>query len=170
MRTLSFLVQPPRTDPTAEYEPFPADGEPIYTDHPAFKYDSALNRSLAAFQFEMWAIIQSGLTGTATPGSQAWLAGEAPIPADMWEIFEEQRAKSLAEEKLRPDTPIGYQFAAGGADAWRLPRPLDFIRDLFGRGTKSKSTAMPAAAPIAEPPVAEPSAEMPSKRHAHTAG
>ena len=164
MRTLDCLIAPPRTDPSAKYEPFPADGEPIYTTHPAFKYDPALNRSLAAFQLEMWAIIQSGLTGPATPGSQAWLAGETPIPADMWEIFEEQRATRLVREKLRPDTPIGYQFAAGGADAWRLPRPLDFVRDLFGRGPKSKSTAMPAATPVAEPP-----AEMPSKRHALTA-
>ena len=166
MRTLSFLVQPPRTDPTAKYEPFPANGEPIYTTHPAFKYDSALNRTLAAFHIQMWAIVKGGHSGTATPGAQAWLDGEAPIPDADWKIFMRQRAESLLREKLRPDTPIGYQFAAGGAGAWRLPRPLDFVRDLFGRGPKSKSTAMPAVAPS---PVAEPSAKMPGKRHALTA-
>ena len=164
MRTLSFLVQPPRTDPTAKYEPFPANGEPIYTDHPAFKYDPSLNLTLAAIRLGTLLIVGSDQAGSATPGEIAWLAGETPIPADRWEIFEEQRAESLAEEKLRPDTPIGYQFAAGGAGAWRLPRPLDFVRDLFGRGPKSKSTAMPAAMPVAEPPT-----EIPSKRHALTA-
>ena len=166
MRTLDFVAQPPRTDPTAEYEPFPADGEPIYTTHPAFKYDPALNRSLAAYQLQMCYLVLSDNTGPATPAEQAWLDGEAPIPPDKWEVFLKRRAARLAKEKLRPDTPIGYQFAAGGAGAWRLPRPLDFVRDLFGRGPKSKSTAMPAVAPS---PVVEPSAAMPSKRHALTA-
>ena len=149
VREFVGIFTPPRRDDSAGYEPFPEPGEPVFTTHPAFKYDGGLQRALTAYKMQLWFITQNGWSGSATPAARKWVEGETPIPDERRATMIACRGRWLAEEKLLPDTPIGYQFLEGGEAAYRIPRRLDFIRRLFARGDKRQPASAPA--PAAKP-------------------
>ena len=141
MREFVGLFKPSQIDESAGYEPFPADDEPLFASHRAFKYDGGLNLALSAYKIQLWLVIKNGLSGPATPNEREWVEGKAPIPPANRSLIMETRSEWLEDEKLLPDTPIGYQFLEGGPAAWRSPRRLDFVRRLFSRGDKSAELA-----------------------------
>ena len=114
MKKLDFLTTPTQDDGTAAYEPFPAEGEPVFVSHPAFIYDSWLREVLDSWYLMLAITIR--LRGDNQPehdpefdAQKDWLAGRTPIlPEDLAEILE-MRAEKLVRKGLPADKPIGWE-------------------------------------------------------------
>ena len=93
----------------ADYEPFPEKGQPVFTSHPAFTYDSDLRDELIDTDLYLLLIVKNGGSGTPIDDFKAWLTGKAPIPSVWLDEMLEGRRESLEERGLSPDLPIGWE-------------------------------------------------------------
>ena len=107
-----------REDTDADYEPFPKPGEPVFTSHPAFIYDTELRKLLNTSNLYLLVLVLNKdketadgvkLSAVGLDEYRAWVFGETPIP-DVWLTrILEKRKKRLVKRGLSPDLQIGWE-------------------------------------------------------------
>ena len=130
----SVSVEPPPAEPADEssptsenvLEPFPADGEPVFTTHPAFTYDEGLRSTLATSQLYFGVVCRVADQSDkywdreSLEEDKAWLLGEIPIPPDRVEDVLRNRERWLKKRGLPTDTPIEPHAISAAKDQLAL--------------------------------------------------
>ena len=111
MREFAMLEQMPKPGAAedVDYEPFPAQGEPLFATHPAFVYDKELSGALDGAYLYLLVVVKNKWDGPGFDEYKAWLGGQIPIPAEWRDALLERRGERLVDRGLPTDLPVGWE-------------------------------------------------------------
>ena len=111
MREFFMLEQMPKPGAAedVDYEPFPAQGEPVFTTHPAFVYDKELSGALDGAYLYLLVAVKTRKDRPGFDEYKAWLGGQIPIPEEWWDALLEMRGEWLVDRGLPTDLPVGWE-------------------------------------------------------------